>query len=83
MVGAAEGPGHASWAIITCGFPPCQAFEAPTLHALRSIARTSYRVSFLLKSEWSQSSHPTVRGRLAEIFPQAEFPIHYRRFLHS
>ena len=47
--------------------PPYWASKALTLRALHPIARTSYRVSFLLRDEWSRSFHPTVRDKLVGI----------------
>ena len=69
MVGVVERPGHASWAVTTCGSPPCRASEALALRALHSIAGTFYRISFLSRCEWSWSFHPTTCGRLVGIFP--------------
>ena len=64
-------------------FPPCRAPEALALRALHPIVRTSYRISFLLRREWSQSSHLVKRGRLVGTIPQAEFLVHYRGALHA
>ena len=64
-------------------FPPCRAPEALALRALHPIARTSYRISFLLRREWSQSSHLVKRGKLVGTIPQVEFLVHYRGALHA
>ena len=31
MIGVVKGPGHASWAITTCGFPPMLGIWGPSL----------------------------------------------------
>ena len=36
MAGAAEGPGHASWAVATCGFPPAPSIWGPSLVRIAS-----------------------------------------------
>ena len=77
MTGAVKGLGHASWAVSTCGFPPPhRASKALALHTLHSITGTSYRVSFLLRCEWSRSFHPAMNNKLVGIFSQAVFLVH-------
>ena len=63
--------------------PPCQAFEALALYALHLTVETSCHIFFLLRCEWSQSSHPTMRDRLAGIFVQAAFLVQHGGNLHS
>ena len=64
-------------------FPPCQAPKALALHALRPIAGAFYRAFFSLRREWIQSFHPATCGRLAGIFVQATFLVHYKGTFHS
>lgn len=61
---------------------PSQVSEALASQALHPIVGTFYRTSFLLREEWSRSFHPAARGRLAWIFPQASFLIHYKETMH-
>ena len=79
MTGAVKGLRHAPWAVSTCGSlppPPRRASKALALHTLHSITGTSYRVSFLLRCEWSRSFHPAMNNKLVGIFSQAVFLVH-------
>ena len=63
--------------LLCVAFPPCQASEDLALHALHPTAETSYHVSFFMRREWSQSSHPVVDGKLEGIFVQVAFLVQH------
>ena len=82
MTAAAEGLGQTSGSFLHVVFPPCQVFEALTVHALCQIVATSYRVSFSLRYEWSRSFHLTTLDKLVETSLQVVPPDYHRGTLH-
>ena len=82
MTAAAEGLGQTSGSFLHVVFPPCQVFEALTVHALYQIVATSYRVSFSLRYEWSRSFHLTTLDKLVETSLQVVPPDYHRGTLH-